>query len=260
MMRCISRSLVFLFALSLSVAAQTTNSVQQQIDELKRGQAQILKELEELRGLLKEQRKAGEPKQAPSYLSVNVHGERFRGNPQARVAILEYSDFDCAFCAQYATQVFPQIDANYVQTGKIKYFFRDMPSPEHPNAMFKAKVARCAGEQGKFWEMHDFLFANQKPLSQLPAGKLAQAVGMNVEKLGACLASDKYSAVIDKSLNSAERMQINGTPAFLIGTLSDDGSFLKSAQVVVGAQTYGYFQKEIDELLTADAPPATRQP
>lgn len=245
--------LAVLLAIPHAYADETNNakSLQQQIDELRQGQEQILKQLSEIRQALRQREHTNAP---PSFLSVNVHGEPFRGDAKARVAILEYSDFDCGYCGQYAAEIFPQLNTNYIATGKIKYFFRDMPSPEHPNAMFKAKLARCAGEQGKLWEMHDYLFAHQQPLSGANLENVAKAVGVDAEKLGACVASEKYKPLVERSLMTADRLHIQGTPAFIIGTLSDDGSFLKSPQVVVGAQDYAFFQNKLDELLHSTAP------
>src|SRR5260221_459521 len=87
--------------------------------------------------------------------SAPVHGEPFRSDAHARVAIIEYSDFECPLCRQFARDVYPLIDAAYIHSGKVKYFFRDLPLPMHPHALPAARAARCAGEQGKFWEMHD---------------------------------------------------------------------------------------------------------
>jgi protein-disulfide isomerase len=238
-----------------SVIAQETKQLQQQIDELRKGQEQIQKQLEEIRSLLKEQNAAKQSKPAaPSFLSINVHGEPFLGDAKAHVAILEYSDFDCGFCAEFATNVFPQINANYIKTGKVKFFFRDLPLPEHPFALFKAKAARCAGEQGKFWPMHDYLFAHQQPMGTSDAANLAEAVGLDPGKLSACLAADKYTSVAQRSFAGAEKYGIDGTPAFIVGTLSKDGSFLKAAKVDLGAQSYEFFQQKLDELMPANAP------
>ena len=161
-------------------------SVQAQINDLRETQEQILKQLDEIKTLLKE-RTTTQTNTAPSFLSINVHGEPFRGGAQARVAILQYSDFDCAYCAEYATKILPKITTNYVETGKVKLFFRDLPLPEHPNAPFKAKVARCAGEQGKFWEMHDYFFAHQQPMNEADLPKLAKAIELDLNKFAASL-------------------------------------------------------------------------
>lgn len=221
-------------------------SVQEQIDDLRKTQEQILKQLDEIKALLK-QRPTTETK--PTFLSINVHGEPFRGSANARVAILQYSDFDCPYCADFATNILPKITANYVDTGKVKLFFRDLPLPEHPNAPFKAKLARCAGEQGKFWEMHDYLFAHQQPMNEADLPNLAKAIGLDLNNFAACLGGNKYDVAIQRSAISAERLHVDGTPAFLIGTLSEDGSFLKASQATFGAQSYAVFQTKLDELL-----------
>ena len=125
-------------------------SLQAQIDSLREGQEKLQKELEELKVLLEERAArvdtpvAARPQEA---ITLNVFGEPFKGSAGARVAILEYSDFDCSFCAKYATEIYPLIDHAYIQSGQVKYYFRDLPGPEHLNALFKARVARCAGEQ-----------------------------------------------------------------------------------------------------------------
>src|SRR4051812_8091491 len=243
--------ILVLLCAAAPATAQDTKQLQQQIDDLRKGQEQILKQLDEIRSLLNEQRKESKPA-PPSFLSINVHGEPFRGDAKARVAILEYSDFDCGFCAEFATNIFPRLDANYIKTGKVKFFFRDMPSPDHAFALFKAKVARCADEQGKFWQMHDYLFAHQQPMGTSDTPKLADAIGIDGGKLSACLAADKYASIAQRSLASAEKYHIDGTPAFIIGTLSEDGSFLKAAQVTLGTQTYEFFEKQLDQLTSTN--------
>jgi len=244
-------------AMAAEPQSSSAKTLQEQVNDLRKGQEQILKQLEEIRALLK-QRPAPENNPTPTFLSINVHGEPFRGNAGARVAILQYSDFDCAYCADYARTILPKITTNYVATGKVKLFFRDLPLPEHPNAPFKAKAARCAAEQGKFWEMHDYLFTHQQPLSEADLPNLAKATDLDVNKFAACFGANKYDQVIQRSIASAERLHVDGTPAFLIGTLSEDGAFLKASQVTLGAQSYEFFQAKLDELLSAKTlkPPA----
>jgi protein-disulfide isomerase len=171
---------------------------------------------------------------------------------------MEYSDFDCSFCAKYATEIYPLIDENYIKPGKVKYFFRDMPSPEHPNALFKARLARCAGEQGKFWEMHDRLFANPSAVDGQEFAPHAQGLGLDAEKLRRSLASDRYTENIRNSTVGAARMGIRGTPAFLIGTLTADGDFLRTTNVFLGAESYPAIKSILDELLTPPTPPPTK--
>jgi protein-disulfide isomerase len=229
-----------------------SSSIQQQIDELKAGQERLFRELVEIKRLLQE--KAGATNAtarlaASNVVSLNVHGEPFRGSDRARVAILEYSDFDCSFCARYAREVYPQIERHYVQSGRIKYFFRDLPAPGETNALHKARAARCAGEQGKFWELHDRLFATQSEPSGQDMTLLAKAVGLNTEKFNACLASGRYSENIRMSIAAAKRMGIYGTPAFLIGTVSEDGNFMRVMKILVGGESFDPIKASLDELL-----------
>ena len=235
-------------------AQPAAQSIQQQIDDLKQGQQRVLDELAEIKKLLQEKPgrvdNAAKPTK-PSPISLNVHGELYRGDSRARVAIMEYSDFECSFCARYVREVYPRIDEEYIQSGKVKYFFRDLPEPGQTNALLKARAARCAGEQGQFWEMHDRLFATQSD----PAGRnmelQAQALGLDIEKFSACLTSGRYSENIRLSMAGARRAGIYGTPAFLIGTVSDDGDFVLATKLVVGGESFETIKSGLDEMLAA---------
>jgi protein-disulfide isomerase len=237
-------------------------SLQSQIDSLREGQEKLQKELEGLKILLQERAArvdapvAVRPQEA---MTLNVFGEPFKGSAEARVAILEYSDFDCSFCAKYATEIFPLINHAYIQAGRVKYFFRDLPGPEHPNALFKARVARCAGEQGQFWGAHDRLFGDQRPFDGPGLIAFSEALGLDRERFNACIASDHYLEAIQRSATGASRMRINGTPAFLIGTLSEDGTVLKAVKVFLGADSFQAFQNVLDDLLKPAQPTAPKQ-
>lgn len=233
-------------------AQQAPPTLRQEVQALKADQQRILAELAEIKTLLRERAAPAPPAvgpTTPALQSINVHGEPFRGAPGARVAILEYSDFDCSFCARYATQIYPKLDADYVQTGKVKYFFRDLPLPGHPDAPFKARIARCAAEQGKFWEAHDRLFADQRGLDAAGIVQLSRGLGLDAGALQACVDAGKYADAIRLSARSAERLGIVGTPAFVVGTLSPDGQVLTVVKVLVGAPTYEGFRELLDGLL-----------
>jgi protein-disulfide isomerase len=254
--------LIIVFGTFRGKAAETSDkpivkepppSVQQQLDELKQGQEHLLKEVEEIKKLLQERPARsdfGTKPAQPAVTAVNVRSEPFRGTNTARVSIVEYSDFGCSFCAKYAKNVFPRIDADYIKSGKIRYYFRDLPEPNETNSWFKARAARCAGDEGKFWEMHDLLFATQGANDHEVAA-LAQTLGLNAEKFNECLTSEKYLINIQRSAAGAKRMGLYGTPAFLIGTLSEDGDFVQIKKVLVGGETYESIKSVLDELLTA---------
>ena len=227
-------------------------SLQAQVDQLRKQQERILQELEEIKALLQAQAARVETRSAPMpppSMSLNVRGEPFKGAASARVAILEYSDFDCTYCATYAREIYPLIDHAYVQAGTVKYFFRDLPGPEHPNALFKARLARCAGDQGRFWEAHDRLFKDQRPLDGAGFTQFIRDLGLDEPAFQACISSNRYIDAIQHSARLASGMKLNGTPAFIIGTLSDDGSILRSAKVFLGAESFDAFRKVLDDLL-----------
>jgi protein-disulfide isomerase len=258
------QTMVWLVALAVGVicmptaSAQTRDdkskqkdaSLQQQIDELKAGQQQILKELQEIKKILQSFQEAAVP-QPPAEIPLPVAGEPFKGSPAARVAIVEYSDFQCPYCGEYAREIFPRLDSSYIKSGKVRYYFRDLIVPSHTFALGAAQAARCAGEQGKFWEMHDLLFANQTTLAPPDLTKRAQELGLDEAKFSECIASGRYRENIRRSMSGAERMGISGTPAFILGVLDPSGNSVRGTKLIMGAESFETFKSALDELLAA---------
>ena len=160
----------------------------------------------------------------PEYMSLA--GEPSKGSDTAKVVLVEFSDYQCPYCAQYSREVFPQIAADYVDTGKVRYVFRDYPLSMHPNAPKAAEAAHCAGAQGKFWAMHDVLFANAADLGadRLPAH--AKAAGVEEKLFAQCLASGRFAADVQKDVADGTAAGVRGTPMFLVGIVQRDGRVL----------------------------------
>ena len=138
-----------------------------------------------------------------------------------------------------------------MQTGKVKYVLRDLPLESiHPYAMKAAEATHCAADQGKYWEMHDRLFANQRELTRPDLTKHAQALGLNVAAFDSCLDSNKYAARVRKDIAEALSLQANGTPTFFIGLTDANGSQIKGTRLV-GALPYQSFKDQIERLLAA---------
>jgi protein-disulfide isomerase len=242
-------------------AAQSPDlaALQGEVQVLKTQQQQILASLDELKKLLKTR---NEPPEVKVPDTLNLAGEPFRGDANATLAIIEYADFECPFCRRFEHDTFPQIRDTYIGTGKVKYFYRDLPLPFHPHAMPAAQAARCAAEQGKLWEMHDSLFAEPAALDPGDINSRAAKLGIDIQP---CMASDKFAAAIQKSLADTANMQISGTPTFVIGTLGPDGELLSVKKTVIGALPFDAFRAAIDPLLkispasppTASATPAS---
>jgi protein-disulfide isomerase len=235
------------------------------IQQLKVQQQQILDRLDELKKLLDSKRDSGQPAiKAPEAMSVD--GEPFRGDATAQVAIIEYGDVECPFCRRFKQSVYPQIFDEYIKTGKARFYYRDMPLPFHEHALPAARAEHCAGEQGKFWEMHDALFTEKpgetgpgpggrdRTLSQQAIDERAGALGMDAAKLDACMTSTRFADLIQHNSEEAAKMNIEGTPTFLIGTIGPNGNIVKVSKPVVGAQPFGAFKAVIDPLLSSTPP------
>ncbi len=212
-------------------------------------QRQILSTLDEIKQLLAAVvRPVSQPPQPPSALSTQ--DEAFRGASSAAVAIVEYADFECPYCGQYEHEVYPQISKDYIQTGKVKYFFRDLPLPMHPRAMGAARAAHCAGEQGKYWEMHDSLFAKQNAIREADMPDKAKELGLDTAKFSECLSSDRYTDEIKRSAADAQKLGIGGTPTFFIGEVGPNGD-VTNLKMIIGTRPYDTFKSVIEDTLAA---------
>lgn len=222
-----------------------------QVTTLANQQQDILDRLDELKQLLSANtglRSGPQPPTAPSMLATQ--NENFRGASDATIAVVEYADFECPYCGQYEHDVYPQISKDYIRTGKVKYFYRDMPLAAHPHAMIAAHAARCAGEQGKFWEMHDSLFAKQNALREVDMADRAQELGLDKAKFAECFASDRYINEIKQSATEAQKMGIGGTPTFFIGKIGSNGE-VTNLKAILGTRPYETFKTAIDDTLAA---------
>ena len=233
-------------------SSDDVTSIKKDIEALKEGQQAIQKDLQEIKKLLAARPAAGAPgiDQAMNAI-INVDGEPTKGDKNARLTLVEFSEYQCPFCGRHVNDTFPGIDKEYIQTGKVKYVFKDLPLESiHKNAFKAAEAAHCAGEQKKFWEMHDRLFANQKSLEPAMLTVHAEAIGVDSKKFQACLDSGKYAAEIRKDIAEANKYGITGTPTTVIGTTQPDGK-VKVARVIRGAQGFNAFKAALDELLSA---------
>lgn len=139
---------------------------------------------------------------------------------------------------------------DYVDTGKMQLVFMDFPLGFHDKAQKASEAGLCAGDQGKFWEMHDTLFTNSKALEPEKLGTYAESVGLNMEKFKTCLDSGKYADDIKKRIAEGQKAGITGTPAFLLGYIQPNGQ-VKATEKIVGAQPFANFKTAIDKMLAA---------
>ena len=168
------------------------------------------------------------------------------GSRDAQVLIIEFSDLQCSYCARHASQTLPELRRNYIDTGKIRYAARDLPLPMHRHAVPAAVAARCAGEQGKFWEMRQAIYLARGRLDQEPYAQMAGELGLDVERLEECRRDGRQLEKVraDAALAAAEG--ISSTPAFVIGRIVGEEFH---GETIVGAKPYAVFAAKIDSLL-----------
>jgi protein-disulfide isomerase len=148
---------------------------------------------------------------------------------------VEFSDFECPYCARFYRETLGQIDSEYIETGKVKMVYRDFPLGFHKQAQKAAEAAECAGEQGKFWEMHDILFEKGVSGGVTSFKQYAKDIGLNNEKFDECLDSGAMAEEVKKDMKDGSDAGVSGTPAFFI-----------NGKLITGAQPFSKFKEVID--------------
>jgi len=183
---------------------------------------------------------------------VGVDGGAIYGKPNAKVTIVEFSDYQCPFCARYANDTFPQIERDYIETGRVRYVFRDYPiEASHPQAFKAHEAVHCAAEQGKRREMHKKVFANQRAMSVNDLNTHAAGLGLDKARFEKCLAQGTQSAKVRSAMSAGEQAGVRGTPTFFVGLTEPNSPNLKAVRRIIGAQPYAAFKTAIDALLAA---------
>ena len=169
-------------------------------------------------------------------MDVDTEGFPGKGSEDAPVTIVEFSDFECPFCSR----VVPTLDRISERYGdQVRIVFRQFPLDNlHPNARKAAEASLCAEEQGKFWEMHDAMFANQRQLQVAQLKRQAGELGLDTNAFDECLDSGRHAAQVQADVDAGAGLGVTGTPAFLI-----NGRFLS------GAQPFEAFEKVIEDEL-----------
>ena len=184
-------------------------------------------------------------------LKISSENNPVIGNPDAPITIIEFSDFQCPFCAKFHMQTLPTIMDEYINKGTVKLVFRDFPIQSiHPNAVPASIAAECANEQGEFEQMYHMLFEKQKEWSNLETAyaitafnQYASELQLNEEKFDSCIKNVKYIEEVQKDLNEGRTYGVTGTPGFFIGNEKIGFVELK------GAQPFESFKKVINSQL-----------
>jgi protein-disulfide isomerase len=206
---------------------------------------EMLKELRAIRMLL-EKLTTPQPPVPPTTAKVtNLTGYAL-GRADAPLTMVEFTDLQCPFCRQYMLTSFDEIRKNWIETGKLRYISRDFPLDFHAQAQAAARAARCAGEQGKFWEMRLGLMRNANLLTPDYITRTAGELKLDPKTFAACASSPKYDAAIQAETAEGTRLGVGGTPTFILGRTTAAGV---EGPMLVGALPYTQFDAKLKSLL-----------
>ena len=181
-----------------------------------------------------------EPTQDSPKSQYSADNDPVKGSKDAPVTIIEFSDFECSFCARHYSQTLPHIEENYIQTGKVKLIFRDYPLGFHQYAKKAAEASECADEQDKYWEYHDKLFENQNALDIESLKQYAVDLGLDATTFNECLDSGTMASEVEKDFQDGVGYGVTGSPTFVINEVK-----------VVGSQPYEMFEQIIEQELNS---------
>jgi protein-disulfide isomerase len=208
---------------------------------------EMLRELRSIRMLLERLTtpRPSSPPQPQIGRITNLKGYAL-GRPDAPLTMIEFTDLQCPFCRQFILTSFEDIRKNWIDTGKLRYISRDFPIADlHAHALAAARAVRCAGDQGKFWEMRLSLLRNANVLSPPFIQKTAEDLKLDTKVFATCAASNMHDAESQAEMEEGTRLGVGGTPTFVIGRTTPTGV---EGPILVGALPYAQFDAKLKEL------------
>jgi protein-disulfide isomerase len=233
--------------LALAIAVATWFISKQQTDSLRHDLTALQDSYRQLAVQITQGRPGGA---GPVGQIIDVSRSPARGREDAVVTLIEFSDYECPFCIRHVQQTMPLLDQNYIQSGKIRYVFRDFPiDSNHPQAVRAHEAAHCALEQNKFWEIHRVLFSAPGTHTPLALEDRAKEAGLNMDAYRACIAAGKTTPGIRQSAALADSLGATGTPWFFLGIRDLKTNQVRILKPIGGAQPYEQFVVAIDAAL-----------
>jgi protein-disulfide isomerase len=174
---------------------------------------------------------------------------RIRGRADAPVTLIEYSDFTCGYCLKFFRDTWPKLQAKYVETGKLRFVYRDYPRADRGVGVEAAVAARCAGAQGRYWAMHDRLFGEGGRLDSRAFRVYAKAIGLDQVAFAQCFDERRYLESIFQDRREANRWGFHGTPGFILMHTVGGATEKEPAVAIPGAFPFDDFAEEIERLL-----------
>ena len=221
------------------------DEILQQLNELRKDVKSVKDDIAKLDEKL-DTVSAGKPRGATAPKQVELNDGIILGDANAKIAIVEFTDYQCPFCARHSKTVFPQIKEQLIDTGKVKYVMYDYPLEFHPQAKSAAVAARCAGKQGKYWAMHDVIFNNQRGLNQALYEKTAKDLQLDLSAFANCLNDDAMNKRVEANLAYGSQIGVSGTPKFFAGKVK--GDVIIDVIAINGAQPFSAFSNAVARL------------
>jgi protein-disulfide isomerase len=207
---------------------------------------QILDELRQIRQLLEKQLAEKGAAPAPGRVKLNLEGAPMLGRKDAPITVVEFTDYQCPFCRQFHTTVYNDLKKNFIDTGKVRFYSRDLPLDSiHPDAFRAAQAARCAADQGQFWTMRDTMGANPGKLDMESLVADASNLKMNADTFRTCVQSEKYREAVQTDVLEAMKIGAEATPTFVIGQSTPQGV---DGELLVGSQPYSAFMRAFSKV------------
>jgi protein-disulfide isomerase len=224
----------------------------QQGEALRKQNNEILSELRDIHALIdrmaKDRAVADAHPSAPRVRVPVSQTEPAIGKSDAPWTLIEYTDYQCPFCRQFHTASYEEIKKNYIDTGKMRFISRDFPLDMHENAARAALAARCAGDQGAFWELRAAMITNADKLQAQDIDSYAAHLNLDVKKIDACVKSGPYQAQLEKQLADGHKAGITGTPSFVLGKTGTDAV---EGIRIVGSMSYATFDAHFKDAVAA---------
>jgi len=178
--------------------------------------------------------------------TISKLGDHILGDSKAPITLVEFLDLQCSFCIQFHEEVLPQLQQKYIQTGKVRLAIVDFPLESHGYAIQAAKLATCAGQQGKYWQVHDLFLSAPQVATDEAIRKIAGETQLDQKQLEQCLTNPRTVDQIMREANAARELGVFGTPTFLLGKSRTDGAI---GRMIQGAASLHEFETRIDQLL-----------
>ncbi len=237
---------IALFSLALGFGAyRRISNIKDEISSMKESNQKMASTIEELKKSSRTYSTYQSPERASTLTFDNT--DEIKGNQDAPVTLVEFCDYESFFCRKYQEDIMPMVQDNYIKDGKIRYVYMDFPKVTHERAKPVANAVRCAGDQGKFWEVFDLVYSSNDYLDVQKILSASKDLGLNQGELEKCIKENKYSVDIDADIELGKKLAVGYVPSLYIGKTGDGNEV--QVTYLIGSRDYENIKSNIDKLI-----------